>query len=125
MAGRVDTGFLGGSADPAGRLIEDSVHCEPERAVPLAELIHEKTGGNPFFVIQFIYALVEEQLLTFDHNDVRWCWDLNRIHAKGYTDNVVDLMVGKLNCLPIQTQKAVQALTCLGKQRRDHHDFNR
>ena len=96
------------------RLLADSLHCKLDRAIPLAQLLHEKTAGNPFFVIQFIYALVEEQLLTFDHNDARWLWDLNRIHAKGYTDNVVDLMVGKLNRLPIETQKALQDLACLG-----------
>ena len=44
----------------------------------------------------------------------RWSWDLNRIHAKGYTDNVVDLMVGKLSRLPVETQKALQQLACLG-----------
>ena len=44
----------------------------------------------------------------------RWCWDLNRIHAKGYTDNVVDLMVGKLNRLSAETQNALQKLACLG-----------
>ena len=97
-----------------GRLIVDSLHCEPERAIPLAELVHAKTGGNPFFIIQFIYALVEQQLLTFDHNAARWFWDLNCIHAKGYTDNVVDLMVDKLNRLPIETRKALQELACLG-----------
>ena len=97
-----------------GQLIVDSLHCEPEHAIPLAQLVHEKTGGNPFFVIQFIYALVEEQLLTFNHDDPRWLWDLDRIHAKGYTDNVVDLMVGKLNRLAVRTQKVVQELACLG-----------
>ena len=44
----------------------------------------------------------------------RWSWDLDRIHAKGYTDNVVDLMVGKLNRLPVETQEALQQLACLG-----------
>jgi PAS domain S-box-containing protein len=102
------------ACEDLGQLIADSLHSEPERAIPLAQLVHEKTAGNPFFVIQFIYALVEEQLLAFNHNDARWFWDLNRIHAKGYTDNVVELMVGKLNRLPIQTQKAVQELACLG-----------
>ena len=97
-----------------GQLIADSLHCEPERATPLAQLIHEKTTGNPFFAIQFISALAEEALLTFDHGEARWSWDLNRIHAKGYTDNVVDLMVGKLNRLPGETQKALQQLACLG-----------
>src|ERR1700751_1274695 len=68
----------------------------------------EKTAGNPFFAIQFISTLAEEGLLTFDYDDARWSWDLGRIHAKGYTDNVVDLMVGKLACLPAETQKALQ-----------------
>jgi PAS domain S-box-containing protein len=97
-----------------GQLIADSLHCEPDRAAPLAQLVHEKTAGNPFFTIQFIYALDEEALLTFDHGEGRWSWDLNRIHAKDYTDNVVDLMVGKLNRLPIETQNALQQLACLG-----------
>jgi PAS domain S-box-containing protein len=39
---------------------------------------------------------------------------LSRIHAKGFTDNVVDLMVAKLNRLPLETQKALQQLACLG-----------
>ena len=97
-----------------GRLIADSLHCEPERATPLAQLVNEKTAGNPFFVIQFLSALAEEGLLTFDHGDARWSWDLNRIHAKGYTDNVVDLMVGKLTRLPPKTYEALQHLACLG-----------
>ena len=97
-----------------GQLIADALRCEPERAAPLAQLVHEKTGGNPFFAIQFMSALAEEGLLTFDHDAARWSWDLDRIHAKGYTDNVVDLMVGKLTRLPAETQNALQQLACLG-----------
>ena len=74
----------------------------------------EKTGGNPFFAIQFMSSLAEEGLLTFDHDAARWSWDLDRIHAKRYTDNVVDLMVGKLTRLPAATQTALQQLACLG-----------
>jgi PAS domain S-box-containing protein len=96
------------------RLIGDSLHCEPERVTALAELIHEKTAGNPFFAIQLISVLVEESLLTFDYGEGRWSWDLNRIRAKGYTDNVVDLMVGKLSRLPVETQQALQLLACMG-----------
>ncbi len=100
--------------DDLGQLIADALRCESERAAPLAELVHEKTAGNPFFVIQFLYSLAEEGLLRFDHAVARWSGDLDRIHAKGYTDNVVDLMVGKLVRLPPETQGAVQQLACLG-----------
>ena len=104
-----------GRAD-LGRLLMESLHCEPERAAPLAQLIHGKTAGNPFFAIQFISALADEALLTFDYDQGRWSWDLNRIYAKGYTDNVVDLMVGKLNRLPGETQKALQQFACMGNR---------
>ena len=97
-----------------GRLIADILSCTPGRATPLARLVHEKTGGNPFFAIQFISALAEEGLLRFDHDAARWCWELDRLHAKGYTDNVVDLMVGRLTRLPVETQAALQQLACLG-----------
>jgi predicted ATPase len=96
------------------QLISDALHCEPREAGPLAKLVHEKTRGNPFFAIQFISGLFEEGLLTFDHAEERWIWDLRRIHAKGYTDNVADLMIGKLGRLPVETQQAIQQLACLG-----------
>jgi predicted ATPase/signal transduction histidine kinase len=96
------------------QLIADALHCEPQRSAPLAQLVHDKTAGNPFFVIQFLHALVEEDLLIFDHESGRWRWDPDRIHAKGYTDNVVDLMVAKLSRLPADTQRVLQQLACLG-----------
>jgi PAS domain S-box-containing protein len=97
-----------------GQLIADALRCEPERSAPLAQLVYEKTGGNPFFAIQFISSLVDERMLTIVHGTGRWSWELGRIHAKGYTDNVVDLMIGKLSRLPAETQTALQQLACLG-----------
>jgi PAS domain S-box-containing protein len=97
-----------------GRLIADTLGCAPGESAPLAQLVHEKTGGNPFFAIQFVSALAEEGLLRFDHDAARWRWQLDRLHAKGYTGNVVDLMVGKLTRLSVETQAALQQLACLG-----------
>jgi PAS domain S-box-containing protein len=97
-----------------GHLITDTLGCTSHDAAPLAQLVHEKTGGNPFFAIQFVAALAEEGLLSFDHDTLRWRWDLDRLHAKGYTENVVDLMVGKLTRLSARTQTALQQLACLG-----------
>ncbi|WP_338581786.1 AAA family ATPase [Pseudomonas sp. MAG733B] len=96
------------------QLIAEALHDEIAHIEPLAQLVLDKTAGNPFFVIQFLHALAEEQLLTFDHDARRWCWDPDRIHAKGYTDNIVDLMVDKLTRLSAETQQALQQLACLG-----------
>lgn len=97
-----------------GQLLADTLHSEREPAAPLAQLIHEKTTGNPFFAIQFISTLADEDLLTFDYDRGRWSWNLSRIHAKGYTENVVDLLVGKLNRLSFETQTALQQFACMG-----------
>src|SRR5438128_4133378 len=102
------------ASEDVGARIADALCCERARAAPLAELVYEKTVGNPFFMIQFIHSLLDEGLLAFDHRVGRWSWDLQRIHAKGYTTNVADLMVGKLGRLPIRTQEALQQLACLG-----------
>jgi PAS domain S-box-containing protein len=100
--------------DDVNRLISDALHCEPEHARSLAQLVHEKTGGNPFFAIQFFTAMTEEGLLEFDPVASAWQWNMDRIRAKSYTDNVVDLMVGKLRRLSPATQEALKQLACLG-----------
>ena len=100
--------------DDLGRLVADALHCRAERARPLAQLVQEKTGGNPFFAIQFLTALAEEGLLRFDPAAPAWQWDIGRIRARNYTDNVVDLMTGKLQRLPASTREAVKAFACLG-----------
>jgi PAS domain S-box-containing protein len=97
-----------------GRLVPGALHCEPERAQPLAQLLQEKTGGNPFFVIQFLTALAEEELLEFDRDKAAWTWNLAAINARRYTDNGAELVAGKLDRLPARTQEALQQLACLG-----------
>jgi len=100
------------SRNDVDRLVMDSLHCE--YAKPLTQLIYEKTGGNPFFTIQFFKALAEEKLLVFNPEAEAWSWDLMRIHAKGFTDDVRDLMATKLSRLPPSTQEAMKELACLG-----------
>ncbi|OWJ69066.1 hypothetical protein BWR60_00535 [Inquilinus limosus] len=96
------------------QMITDALRDDTEDVSQLAELVYEKTGGNPFFVIQFLSLLAEEALLTFDHEQARWFWDAELIRAQRYTDNVVDLMVGRLARLPDEARNALQQLACLG-----------
>ena len=100
--------------DDLGRLAAGALHCDMERARPLAQLVYEKTGGNPFFAIQFLTELAEERLLAFDAAALGWQWDIDRIRAKSYTDNVVDLIAGKLRRLSAPTREALKQLACLG-----------
>jgi len=100
-----------------GNLVADAV-CSGQAAQcgHLAELVFEKTGGNPFFVIQFMTSLYQEGLLEFDRSRRLWIWDVGRIRDKGYTDNVVDLMVGKLEKLSGPALEGMRLAACMGNR---------
>jgi predicted ATPase len=107
--------------DDVGRLVADALHCEPGFRAPLAQLVHEKTGGNPFFAIQFLTALAEEGLLRRDPDAGAWIWDLARIRAQGYTDNVVDLMVEEAKAIVRHGADRPTATRLSRKRGRDCH----
>jgi predicted ATPase/signal transduction histidine kinase len=93
----------------AGALLTDVAHTRA-----LADLVHNKTAGNPFFAVQFITELAEEGLFAFDADRLAWKWDIARIRAKGITDNVADLMSARLRRLPANTRDALRQLACMG-----------
>lgn len=97
-----------------GLLLTDALRCGYEYCVPLAQLVHRKTEGNPFFTIRFLSTLYEEHLLEFDAEATAWRWDIERIGAKGFSENVVDLMVDKLRRLPKEALDALKIFACLG-----------
>ncbi|QCP52663.1 PAS domain S-box protein [Trinickia violacea] len=104
------------SPNDLGELLCDAFRCMREQALPLARLVHQKTGGNPFFAGQFLTNLFEEGLLEFESNSASWRWNLECIDAKGFTENVVDLMIRRLQRLSPTAQDTLKLLACLGSQ---------
>jgi predicted ATPase len=95
-------------------LAADTLTSGEEEVRELADLVFEKTHGNPFFAQQFMATLSEQGLLKFDASEGAWRWDAEGIRAANVTDNVVDLMVGKLRRLAPATQQALMLASCIG-----------
>jgi predicted ATPase/signal transduction histidine kinase/serine/threonine protein kinase len=95
-------------------LLVETTRCLTATVRSLAALMHEKTAGNPFFVLQFLGELEQETLLAFDPATATWGWDVDKIRAKGITDNVVDLMVGRLRRLRARTREMLKLAACAG-----------
>ncbi len=94
-------------------LLTDTLRPASGNLSELTGLILEKTGGNPFFAIQFLHSLNEEGLIHRDDNGA-WDWDIEAIRAKGFTENVIDLMSGRLHRLSPAALETLQQFACLG-----------
>ena len=96
------------------QLVAESVGASQEKTLPLAQVILDKTDGNPFFINQFLRHSYETGLLNFDIQQKIWHWNLESIVQQQSCDNVVDLMVAKMARLPSATQDLLRLSACIG-----------
>jgi predicted ATPase/serine phosphatase RsbU (regulator of sigma subunit) len=89
--------------------------CSDEKGAELADLVNKKTGGNPFFINQFLSALYNEKLIVQDGGG-GWRWDADKIGSMQVTDNLVELMAGKIGKLSSKTQEVLKICACIGNR---------
>ncbi len=98
------------------QLIADTLNATPELALTLTKLVYQKTKGNPFFSRQFLKALFEEGLITFDEEAGCWLCDLAQMNALSLTDDVTEFIAIQLQKLPSNTQEVLKLSACIGHQ---------
>ncbi|MBE9178556.1 AAA family ATPase [Oculatella sp. LEGE 06141] len=102
--------------EPLSQLLAGTLHQTTDTVHSLAELVLRKTKGNPFFVNEFLRMLHRENLLTFDATRLSWQWNMEQIQARTITDNVVELLLLKLQKLPAGTQQVLRLAACVGAE---------
>ncbi|CUX58114.1 PAS sensor protein [Agrobacterium genomosp. 13 str. CFBP 6927] len=95
-------------------MLSDLFETEPNKVARLSRIICSKVGGNPFFILQFIGAMADENLIYYDSNALEWCWDEDAISTKQVSESVVDLMVARLNRLSGESLQALKLAACMG-----------
>ncbi|WNR46300.1 AAA family ATPase [Paenibacillus roseipurpureus] len=95
-------------------LVAEALATSADEVEGLAQLVLQKTGGNPFFIKVFLTALYEQGVLTFDYEMNRWTWDLDEIQLLRITDNLMFLLAEKLERMPARTQHLMRLAACLG-----------
>jgi predicted ATPase/signal transduction histidine kinase/DNA-binding NarL/FixJ family response regulator/tRNA A-37 threonylcarbamoyl transferase component Bud32 len=96
------------------QLIADTLRTDIVKAKPLADLIFQKTQGNPFFLTQLLKSLHQDNLVSFNFSQGCWQWDINILQGIGITENVVALMVSQIQKLPQRTQDILKLAACIG-----------
>ena len=81
----------------------------------LARVCFNRTLGNPYFVIQFVTMIEEEELLRYNLGLVKWEWDEDNIEKLTMsTENVLDLLKSRIRKLSKETQLLLRYAACLG-----------
>ncbi|AET69203.1 putative ATPase [Desulfosporosinus orientis DSM 765] len=94
----------------------ETLHCSPEISAPLAEVLYRKSGGNPFFLSQLLKFLHREKLLYFNMEAGCWDWQLHPIQNLQMQDDVVGLILEKLQKLPRESQELLKTAACIGSR---------
>mmetsp|Transcript_39577 Transcript_39577/g.95158 ORF Transcript_39577/g.95158 Transcript_39577/m.95158 type:complete len:1108 (-) Transcript_39577:206-3529(-) len=97
-------------------LVADVLDMEDsgEKVGPLAEIVHNKTNGNAFFVIFFLRSLYDEGLLQYNFGIASWHWDKERVGEKLMTENVSSMMIIKMQRFTKLSQHVIKVAACLG-----------
>jgi predicted ATPase len=113
LTSAIDVGPL---SEPAlAEALAETLRCSADLAGPLAAVVAAKTGANPLFVGQFLHRMRERRLLAFEPRLPGWTWNLDAIAQEPVTDNVVDLVAGRIDVLPAEVRRVLDDAALLGE----------
>lgn len=95
-------------------LIEDTLKRQDKEIKSLADIIYKKTQGNPFFTINLLENLHRKSLIKFDNFTKKWYSDLKGISSEQVGDNLIDLLMEKLDDLSSVELSTIQSASVLG-----------
>lgn len=115
----VTTDVLGLSSlrmDDLTSMLADMLRMPEDGVRPLAEQVHAKTGGNPYYTVELLRLLYRQAALWPDPEANRWHWDASRIADMQTSQNVVEFLVEGLGDLQPAQADALHATACVGTE---------
>lgn len=100
----------------ANRMIAETLKADSNAVIVLSEKIWAKTGGNPYFMKEFLKTFHREGAIYHDRSNGCWQWNIRAIRKTSITDNVVDLMIRKIYILPPDVVRLLMLAACIGSR---------
>jgi len=99
--------------ETTGNFIMETLQHQVESPEELVEKIFHKTQGNIFYTIQLITSLNDAGLLYKDDQG-SWKWDKKALQEYNFAENVIELLVQKINNLDDLQKKILRTGACVG-----------
>jgi predicted ATPase/two-component sensor histidine kinase len=98
-------------------LLVDTLDCDPKASLSLADLLLQRTRGNPFLLNLLLQSFYREQLLTFNFASLSWQWSLAQIRTTSIANhNILELVCSNLNQLPDTCLQILKLAACIGNR---------
>ncbi|MFC5569051.1 ATP-binding protein [Lysobacter yangpyeongensis] len=93
--------------------LHDGTEAQRSRLLTLADTLHGKTAGNPFFLRMLLSHLHATRVLSCEHG--RWEWQEEAVVHLGVADNVAELMSARLHRLAASVRDTLATGAMLGR----------
>ncbi|HEY2517478.1 MAG TPA: AAA family ATPase, partial [Polyangiaceae bacterium] len=95
-------------------LVADTTGRSRDASRPLARFLLDRTAGNPFFLNQLLMVLHDQGAFRWGPRERAWQWDLEQIRTARMTDDLIGLMVSKIQTFSPASQGALKLAACVG-----------
>lgn len=96
--------------------VEETIMNDEKEAGKLAELMFRITQGNPFFIKQLFQSFYEDETIFFNANLGKWTIQFDMVMKALEKETIVDLMVKRIEQLPMETQAILKLASCIGNE---------
>ncbi|MDP4537234.1 response regulator [Alkalimonas collagenimarina] len=95
------------------QLLTDTLQQTEKSLQPLADMLIQKTSGNPFYLKQFLLKLHHEKLLYCCADGI-WRWDLTAVSQQTMSDQHAEVVAERLNQFDAEAQQLLRIIALLG-----------
>ena len=86
------------------------------KVMDVSTWIFQKTEGNPFFINELLKSIYIQEGFNLNRDSGCWEYEMSKIAALQITDNVVELMLARIQSLPELTKDILKVAACIGNR---------
>lgn len=88
----------------------------PQDLTDLADMLQEKTGGNPFYLRRLLQALVQDGVVYFSPAEQSWSCRVRDVARYPASENIISFVTARLEKEGPDALRLIETMACLGPE---------
>ena len=104
------------STATVNKMICEWFHLPGGGTAELSKIVVDQTGGNSFFIMQYLQTLQGHKLLCLDESSGKWIWDQENTKSAMRRKDIIELVTEKIERLPEGVRNFLKIASCMGAE---------